>query len=58
MVAESILAVCSNSNMTVDAFSMEEELTFLMLLMVAMACSTGFVTVASTSPNWLPDRSS
>jgi hypothetical protein len=54
MVTESILEVCSNSNMTVDAFSMEEELTFLMLLMVAMACSTGLVTVASTSSGLAP----
>ena len=38
----------SNSKMTIDIFSLEIELTSLIFEIVAIDCSTGFVTVVST----------
>ena len=54
IVAESILAVCSNSSMTVEAFSLDIDMMFLILLTVAIVCSTGFVTTSSICSGLAP----
>ncbi len=54
IVAESIFALSSNSRMTSDTFSCDVELTVFMLFIVDMDCSTGLVTVCSTSSGLAP----
>ncbi len=54
IVTASMLADCENSRMTIEIFSLETELTVSMLLIVAIACSTGLVTTVSTSSGLAP----
>ena len=55
-VTESIFALLLNSKITMERFSLEIELISLMLLMVAIACSTGFVTMVSTFSGLAPGK--
>ena len=54
IVVESILAVSSNSRITSEMFSWDMELTFSILVTVAMDCSIGFVTTVSTVSGLAP----
>ena len=47
IIAESMFVPCSNSRITMLAFSLETELTFLMPPVVPSTASNGFVTVVS-----------
>ena len=54
IVTESILAVCSNSKITTETFSLDTDLISLILLVVAIDDSTGEVTTFSTSSGLAP----
>src|SRR5690606_18297042 len=48
IMAESIFTLLLNSSITVDIFSLDMELIFSILLVVANTCSMGLVTIIST----------
>ena len=49
-----MLALWENSSMIIDTFSLEVEEMFSISSKVAMDCSSGFVTVISTSSGEAP----